>query len=165
MNNRVSRNAPCPCGSSRKYKHCCGSYTATHQPRQDERRLAFLRAIAANEAKEARRRQQQGLGRPIISTEFAGHRIVAVGNTVHWSNNGRRSTIFSSITSKTSLAANGARPKSGSRSKADTSCSAGRTKSANTKRQREPECRPRRYSLRPLRQSSPHTSVLPTISI
>jgi len=21
----VSRNAPCPCGSGRKYKHCCGS--------------------------------------------------------------------------------------------------------------------------------------------
>ncbi|MDJ0823498.1 MAG: SEC-C metal-binding domain-containing protein [Paracoccaceae bacterium] len=22
---KVGRNAPCPCGSGRKYKHCCGS--------------------------------------------------------------------------------------------------------------------------------------------
>jgi uncharacterized protein YecA (UPF0149 family) len=22
----VSRNAPCPCGSGRKFKHCCGSH-------------------------------------------------------------------------------------------------------------------------------------------
>ena len=26
---RVNRNAPCPCGSGRKYKHCHGSVSAT----------------------------------------------------------------------------------------------------------------------------------------
>lgn len=36
------------------------------------------------EALEAQREAQQGLGKPIISTEVAGHRIVAVGNTVHF---------------------------------------------------------------------------------
>ena len=25
---RVSRNAPCPCGSGKKYKNCCGKYRA-----------------------------------------------------------------------------------------------------------------------------------------
>ena len=25
---KVARNAPCPCGSGKKYKHCHGSYTA-----------------------------------------------------------------------------------------------------------------------------------------
>jgi hypothetical protein len=88
IDRKFGRNERCPCGSGRKYKHCCGSYSterfASSDPR-DRAHLAGLRAIAEHEAKEARRRQQQGLGRPIISTEFAGHRIVAVGNTVHWS--------------------------------------------------------------------------------
>ena len=26
---KVSRNAPCPCGSGRKYKHCCGKSPTT----------------------------------------------------------------------------------------------------------------------------------------
>ena len=26
---RVSRNAPCPCGSGKKYKYCCGKQNAT----------------------------------------------------------------------------------------------------------------------------------------
>lgn len=43
--------------------------------------------MAEHQAKELRRTQQQGLGRPIISTEMGEHRIVAVGNVVHWSKN------------------------------------------------------------------------------
>ncbi len=31
------------------------------------------------------REKQQGLGRPIVSAEIGGHRVVAVGNTVHMS--------------------------------------------------------------------------------
>ena len=27
---RVGRNAPCPCGSGRKYKKCCGDSTRLH---------------------------------------------------------------------------------------------------------------------------------------
>jgi len=41
------------------------------------------------EAKEHRRRLMQGLGRPIISLESHGYRIVAVGNTLRWSNRWR----------------------------------------------------------------------------
>jgi hypothetical protein len=26
----VGRNAPCPCGSGRRYKHCCGAHTAAN---------------------------------------------------------------------------------------------------------------------------------------
>ena len=40
-----------------------------------------------HEAKEHRRRLLQGLGRPIISFENQGYRVVAVGNEVHWSKN------------------------------------------------------------------------------
>ena len=25
---KVARNAPCPCGSGKKYKHCCGAIVA-----------------------------------------------------------------------------------------------------------------------------------------
>ena len=28
--NKVSRNAPCPCGSGRKYKKCCGAEEQSH---------------------------------------------------------------------------------------------------------------------------------------
>jgi hypothetical protein len=42
-------------------------------------------AMRKHAVKEAVRRSQQGKGKPIISTEFKGQRIVAVGNTLHWS--------------------------------------------------------------------------------
>jgi tetratricopeptide (TPR) repeat protein len=32
MQNAPSRNAPCPCGSGKKYKRCCGGADARHQP-------------------------------------------------------------------------------------------------------------------------------------
>ena len=44
-----------------------------------------------HEARELRRQQQQGLGRPIIGTEHSGYQIVAVGNAVHW---GKWKTFF-----------------------------------------------------------------------
>ncbi|HUN24905.1 MAG TPA: hypothetical protein VMU67_01265 [Steroidobacteraceae bacterium] len=37
------------------------------------------------EAEEQQRTAQQGLGKPISSAEVAGHRVVAIGNTVHFS--------------------------------------------------------------------------------
>jgi len=36
-------------------------------------------------AEEVRRKSQQGKGRPIISTEFKGYRLTAVGNRLHYS--------------------------------------------------------------------------------
>lgn len=41
--------------------------------------------VARHEAQEFQRREQQGLGKPIISTEFQQHRVVAVGRAVHFS--------------------------------------------------------------------------------
>jgi hypothetical protein len=41
--------------------------------------------LARHEAQEFQRREQQGLGRPIISTEFNDHRVIAVGQTMHFS--------------------------------------------------------------------------------
>ena len=44
-----------------------------------------------HKARELQREQQQGMGRPIISTDFQGYKIVAVGSTVHW---GKWKTFF-----------------------------------------------------------------------
>ena len=47
-----------------------------------EQMALYLRRV---DAAELRRRRMQGLGRPIISWEDHGYRLVAVGMTVHWS--------------------------------------------------------------------------------
>jgi SEC-C motif len=76
----IRRNAPCTCGSGKKYKHCHGSFA----PGEDaQRQVASRRVFAELEAKEARRLQQQGLGNPIVSFESNGYRFVAVGDTLH----------------------------------------------------------------------------------
>lgn len=85
--NKIGQNQICPlCNSGKKFKRCCGIGGAGKliklEPKQvpPEVMLAFRR----HQAKEKIRTQQQGFGRPIISGEHAGHRIVAVGDTVHF---------------------------------------------------------------------------------
>jgi hypothetical protein len=41
--------------------------------------------LAEQQAQQIQREQQQGLGKPIISTMFQGYRVVAVGNRLHYS--------------------------------------------------------------------------------
>lgn len=77
---KIGRNEPCPCGSGKKYKRCHGSIEQTEVPWPQ-----MDRAIAHAQAVHVQRERQQGLGRPIISTEFAGHRLVAVKNRLHFS--------------------------------------------------------------------------------
>jgi len=45
--------------------------------------------MARHNATEHRRRLMQGLGRPIISAEHQGYRLVAVGSELHWNQNWR----------------------------------------------------------------------------
>ncbi len=79
---RPGRNDPCPCGSGRKYKKCHGALKQTGPSSRE-----IIAALDAHQAKEALRKHQQGEGKPIISTELAGHRVVAVGNTVYFGRN------------------------------------------------------------------------------
>lgn len=80
----IGRNAPCPCGSGKKYKRChgdeagrdAGSESAIKQSDLDQMHRELL-------AKEKQREKQQGMGRPIISCEKNGHRVVAVGNRLY----------------------------------------------------------------------------------
>jgi hypothetical protein len=86
---KIGRNQLCPCNSGRKYKHCHGPLASAivsepappHALSKDQ-----LRAMMqASEASERIRQKQQGHGRGIVSAQLQNHRVVAVGNTVHWS--------------------------------------------------------------------------------
>ena len=86
---RIGRNAPCPCGSGRKYKRCCGD-PLKEQRSGDGRRLITVPpeielALKRHEAQELIRTQQQGLGRPIIAPKVGEHQFVFVGDTFHHS--------------------------------------------------------------------------------
>ena len=85
---KLGRNDPCHCGSGKKYKKChlnqdslnrLGSNTHFPDPKIIEK------FQARHEAKESLRKSVQGEGRPIISTEYKGHRLVAVGNKLFFS--------------------------------------------------------------------------------
>ena len=80
---KIRRNQPCPCGSAKKYKHCCGSLAGV--PRSQPASPEMIRVLDAHYARERIRQKQQGFGKPIIGTRLNDHQIVAVSNTVHWS--------------------------------------------------------------------------------
>ena len=83
---KIGRNAPCHCGSGKKYKHCHGNplneQEAIKAAPVPQNVQAMFREM---EAKEQTRIEQQGHGRPIISMDHADHKMVAVGNTIHFS--------------------------------------------------------------------------------
>src|ERR1700722_6078778 len=86
---KVRRNEPCPCGSGKKFKKCCGAIDGADNAFEPPRELQEAMRLEADrfKAREHRRRLMQGLGRPIISFENLGYRCVAVGGTIHWSKN------------------------------------------------------------------------------
>ena len=45
MNAKIGRNDPCPCGSGKKYKHCCGRPAAAPAPSRDGHDGAVERAL------------------------------------------------------------------------------------------------------------------------
>lgn len=81
---KIGRNQPCICGSGSKYKHCCGKLS---QPMPPIGSHALM--LRREEARRLQRERQQGLGKPIISTEADGYRWVAVGNRMLFSEDWR----------------------------------------------------------------------------
>lgn len=72
---KIGRNQPCPCGSGKKFKRCHGSVARNEVPwAQIQQEVARARVA------QVQRERQQGLGRGILSAEYAGHRLVAVKN-------------------------------------------------------------------------------------
>jgi hypothetical protein len=88
---KIGRNQICPlCGSGKKYKKCCGNPLLVEKPalRQlspSEISPEMKKALERHKANELIRKQQQGLGKPIIATKFKDQQVVAVGNTVYFS--------------------------------------------------------------------------------
>lgn len=85
---KVGRNNLCPCGSNKKFKRCHGASSSTSMLRRAPKELEETGRLLLERAKaaEKQRKQQQGFGRPIISAEHNGIRIVAVGKRLMWSN-------------------------------------------------------------------------------
>lgn len=76
---KIGRNSPCYCDSGKKFKRCHGA------PEYFGVQHAAVRR--EHEAREFQRREQQGLGKPIISTQVNEHRIIAVGGQLHAAKN------------------------------------------------------------------------------
>jgi hypothetical protein len=76
---KIGRNQPCPCNSGKKYKHCHGHFSNEIGPADGP---VVARMIQDLKVREHIRQRQQGLGKPIISTEFQGQRVVAIGNRI-----------------------------------------------------------------------------------
>jgi hypothetical protein len=72
---KIGRNQPCPCGSGKKYKRCCGNPLKKVSSISISPKLALERY----KADELIRQQQQGLGRPIIAAKIKDQQMVAVG--------------------------------------------------------------------------------------
>jgi hypothetical protein len=64
------------------------------RPPPEELKAAVEALQRQQEAKEVVRKYQQGFGKPIISAEFQGYRLVAVSNRIKWSANWRWFTDF-----------------------------------------------------------------------
>lgn len=82
--NKIGRNDPCPCGSGMKFKRCHGMTSRLLHP-PPELMAEIQKKVKEHRGKEKQREQQQGLGRPIISTMFNGMRIVAVKDKIFYS--------------------------------------------------------------------------------
>ncbi|HVL10675.1 MAG TPA: SEC-C domain-containing protein [Burkholderiaceae bacterium] len=90
MSSKPGRNDPCPCSSGKKFKKCHGSIEQPdrQQPELKEQLAEFARASrASHEAREFQRQEQQGLGKPIISTVLNDQRVIAVNRRLLWSQN------------------------------------------------------------------------------
>jgi hypothetical protein len=88
---KIGRNQICPlCDSGKKYKKCCGNPLQNEKPTLRQFSLSDFppevkKALERDKANELIRKQQQGLGKPIIATKFKDQQVVAVGNTVYFS--------------------------------------------------------------------------------
>lgn len=98
--NKIGRNDPCHCDSGLKFKRCHGAAEPAFTPLPagtlDEALRLRLQEL---QALQIQRGQQQGLGRPIVSTVFKGHRLVAVGNRLYHSKRHRQ--LYAALKKKT----------------------------------------------------------------
>ena len=86
---KIGRNQICPlCKSGKKYKKCCGKLLLNEKPTlvqsfPKEHSPEMKKVLERHKANELIREQQQGLGKPIITTKFKDQQVVAVGNALY----------------------------------------------------------------------------------
>jgi len=78
---KTGRNEPCLCGSGKKYKKCC-RLKSTSKPIE-------IPPEVMNKFQEFQRQEMEneklyGKVRPMIHNNHQGHKIVTVGNRLHW---------------------------------------------------------------------------------
>jgi hypothetical protein len=83
---KTGRNDPCPCGSNKKYKKCCGQNLRhlTSTPVDPPIPRELLRKISRQHEQDQEHRRRFGEIRPAIWMDFQGQRVVAVGNRLLW---------------------------------------------------------------------------------
>ncbi len=87
---KTGRNDPCPCGSEKKFKKCCLNKTTPETYSAvsvkpipfSEAPPELLKAIQEQKVLDEQMIAQQGRGRPIISTEYRGRRLVEIGGEI-----------------------------------------------------------------------------------
>jgi hypothetical protein len=85
MGGSQGRNELCRCGSGKKYKKC--HLTVDEALARGSARTVppeVMEQLRAHMERENERQRQYGDVRPIIHTDFQGHKFVAVGSTLHW---------------------------------------------------------------------------------
>jgi hypothetical protein len=92
---KIGRNQPCPCGSGKKFKRCCGALANTTVPARpsgvvsgsvpwEAVRIRAARKVAEMEAKRKAYEAAHGKGREMVTIEHQDFRFVAVGNEMHF---------------------------------------------------------------------------------
>lgn len=84
---KPGRNEPCPCGSGRKFKRCHGAIERLDTTQAELWARLFEATRAQHETREFQRREQQGLGKAILSTRVDDQRVVAVNRNLLSSKN------------------------------------------------------------------------------
>lgn len=95
---KTGHNHPCPCGSGKKYKRCCGKFGATSistiKPFPHPIPPEVLKEIARRKSERIAREVEHGEVKNIITAELDEWRIVASGNKLVYSKTWKVFTDF-----------------------------------------------------------------------
>ena len=83
---RTPVNAPCPCGSGKKYKKCCRDL---HEGAEQ-----FTAAYARRQQARDKHKRLYGQVRPVVQADFKGNKYVAVGGRLYYSKEWKTMTDF-----------------------------------------------------------------------
>jgi hypothetical protein len=100
MTARIGRNDPCPCGSQKKYKKCCGKGSESRSALKSQTRSgpslrplqaldAAIRSVHRRQFAEQEWRRHYGNIRPCLNMDFQQRKFVAAGKRLYYSGDKR----------------------------------------------------------------------------